>query len=316
MSRFVTVARLGRFLDGVKSLIENAIANHTHNNNIIVQHTASPYMRLTVKDATCETRVYKNASTTADFGTTIADYDNDGARDSLILCRNNALANKAYLSVENDDGTRTLYCLYGEHHKPTASEVGALPADGDANVVGVLRVQGQQAFYYATSTKSQTVGTNNATGGTTVCCGSSADMTLNGANVKTPNVLPKASNTHTLGNTNYRWKGIYSNAAVNVSSDRRMKRDINDLDAARLVEFVKGLEVVSYNYNDDPDGADARIGLIAQDVRAVDSELAKYFVGEDEDGMLNLRPADLVFPLIAAVQELSARVEELTAKNN
>lgn len=60
------------------------------------------------------------------------------------------------------------------------------------------------------------------------------------------------------------------------------------------------------------DNLTTNIGLIAQDVRAVDSELAKFFVGEDEDGMLNLRPADLVFPLIAAVQELSAKVEALT----
>lgn len=312
MSRFVTVAKLARFLDGVKTLIENAIAGHTHTGNIIVKQTASPSMRLTLNDAACESRVYKNASATADFGTTIADYTNDGKRDTLVLCRNNALANKACLSVENDDGTRSTYYLYGEHHKPTASEVGALPADGDANVVGVLRVQGQQAFYYAPSTNSQTIGTNNASGGTTVCCGASADMTLNGANVKAANVLPRANNNFTLGNTTYRWKGIYSTAAVNVSSDERLKRDVCPVDGERLVEFVKGLNVVRYNYKSDPENADARIGLIAQDVRAVDSELAKFFVGEDEDGMLNLRPADLVFPLIAAVQELSAKVEALT----
>lgn len=315
MSRFVTVARLGRFLDGVKNLIENAIANHTHSNNIIVKQTASPSMCLTLNDAACETRVYKNASTTADYGTTIADYTNDGKRDTLILCRNNALANKAYLSVENDDGTRSTYNLYGEHHKPTASEVGALPADGDANVVGVLRVQGQQAFYYAPSTASQTIGTNNATGGTTVCCGASADMTLNGANVKSPNVLPRGNNAFTLGNTSTRWKGIYSTAAVNVSSDARLKHGICPLDTERLAEFVNKLCVMEYNYLDDPHGSHTRIGLIAQQVQGADAEVAKFFVGEDEDGMLNLRPADLVFPLIAAVQELSAKVDALTNKN-
>lgn len=316
MSRVVTVARLARFLDKVKTLIENAIASHTHNNNIIVQHTNSPYVRLTVKDATCETRVYKNASTTADYGTTIADYDNDGARDSLILCRNNALANKAYLSVENDDGTRSIYYLFGEHHKPTAAEVGALPADGDVDIAGVLRVQGNQAYYFAPSTKSQTLGTNNATGGTTVCCGSSADMNLNGANVKTANVLPRANNNFTLGNTTYRWKGIYSTTAVNVSSDARLKHGICPLDTERLAEFVQKLHVVEYNYKDDPRGAHTRIGLIAQNVQEADAEVAKFFVSEGEDGMLNLRPADLVFPLIAAVQELSARVDQLSAKLN
>lgn len=316
MSRFVTVAKLARFLDGVKTLIENAIASHTHTGNIIVKQVASPSMRLTLDGVASESRVYKNASATADYGTTIADYTNDGKRDTLTLCRNNDLANKAYLTVENSDGTRTSFYLYGEHHKPTADEIGALPADGDVDIAGVLRVQGNQAYYFAPSTKSQTLGTNNATGGTTVCCGASADMALNGANVKTPNVLPKASNTHTLGNTNFRWKGIYSNAAVNVSSDARLKRGIHPLDTELLAEFVCKLGVVEYNYNDDPRDAHTRIGLVAQDVQHADSEIAKFFVSEGDDGMLNLRPADLVFPLIAAVQELSAKVDELTAKLN
>jgi hypothetical protein len=137
-------------------------------------------------------------------------------------------------------------------------------------------------------------------------------MTLNGANVKGPNLLPLASNTHTLGTTSLRWKGIYSNAAVNVASDERLKRNIDAVDAADLAEFVKGLDVVTYNYKDDPEGAEARIGLLAQQVQAVNPEIAKFFVGEDEDGMLSLRPADLVFPLIAAVQQLSAKVDELS----
>lgn len=316
MSRFVTVARLARFLDKVKNLIENAIANHTHTGNIIVKQTASPSMRLTLDGVAAESRVYKNASATADYGTTIADYDSAGKRDTLTLCRNGALGNKLCISVENSDGTRSTYYLYGEHHKPTAEEIGALPADGDVDIGGVLRVQGNQAYYFAPSTKSQTIGTNNATGGTTVCCGASADMTLNGANVKASNVLPKASNTHNLGSTNLRWKGIYSNAAVNVSSDARLKRGIRPLDSERLAEFVCKLGVVAYNYNDDPHDAHTRIGLVAQDVQHADSEIAKFFVGEDENGMLNLRPADLVFPLIASVQELSAKVDELSAKLN
>lgn len=186
---------------------------------------------------------------------------------------------------------------------------------GDTNVAGVLRVQGQQAFYYNAGTKSQTIGTNNATGGTTVGCGADANTTLNGKNVMAPNVQPKASNTHTLGSTTYRWKGVYSNTAVNVASDIRTKRDASyvRLDGyKRLADFVNGLPICLYNYKDDPAGATPRIGLIAQDVQNVDPTLAKLFVHEEEDGMLSIRPADLVFPLIATVQQLSARVDELS----
>lgn len=187
--------------------------------------------------------------------------------------------------------------------------------NGDTNVAGVLRVQGQQAFYYNASTKTQTIGTNNATGGTTVGCGADANMTLNGKNVMSPNVQPKASNTYTLGSTTYRWKGIYSNTAVSVASDRRLKRGIYHTgpeDAERLAAFVRGLKVCVYNYKDDPEEMDPRIGLIAQEVRDACPELAYLFVHKDGDGMLSIRPADLVFPLIAAVQQLSARVDELS----
>lgn len=205
------------------------------------------------------------------------------------------------------------------NHTHTPASLGAFSDEGgtingDVNVAGVVRVNGQQAFYYAASSASQTIGTNNATGGTTIACGSSATVNINGANVKTANALPKASNTHTLGNTSLRWKGIYSNAAVNVSSDKRLKRDIIPMGNEALAAFIEKLNVVSFNYNEDPAEAKSRIGLIAQDVQQADADLAKFFVEEDEEGMLGMTPADLVFPLIAAVQYLSKRVAELESK--
>lgn len=205
------------------------------------------------------------------------------------------------------------------NHEHTAEDVGAFPADGgtingDTNVVGVLKVNGQQAIYYAPATNSQTIGTGNATGGTTIACGSSANVNINGANVKMPNALPKASNTYYCGNSTLRWKGIYSNAEVNVASDERLKRDIKPLAGDPLAKFIEALNVVSYNYTEDEEGAQARIGLIAQDVQRADAEIAKFFVEADENGMLGMTPANLVFPLIAAVQALSKRVAELEAK--
>lgn len=197
--------------------------------------------------------------------------------------------------------------------------LGAFPAaggtiTGDTNVQGVLRVNGQQSFYFQTSTNSQTVGTNNATGGTTICCGASADVNVNGAHMKTPTVVPKTSNTYYCGNSNFRWKGIYSNAAVNVSSDERLKRNITPMDGAALAAFIEKLNVVSYNYKDDAEDAKSRIGLIAQDVQRADADIAKFFVDEDDDGMLGLTPADLVFPLIEAFKAQSKRIAELEAK--
>ena len=75
---------------------------------------------------------------------------------------------------------------------------------------------------------------------------------------------------------------------------------------------MRGLNVCAYNYKDDPEEMAPRIGLIAQEVQDACPELAYLFVHEEEDGMLSIRPADLVFPLIVAVQQLSARVDELS----
>lgn len=185
---------------------------------------------------------------------------------------------------------------------------------GTTNVNGVLRVQGQQMIYFDDNSSSQTFGTNNATGGTTICCGPSATAAVNGAYLKTPTILPRSTNAYSCGNANFRWNGIYSTAAVNVSSDIRMKRDIAPFSEAALADFVNGLNVVSYNYKNDPEDMNSRIGLIAQDVMSVDSDIAKFFVNEDEDGMLSLKPADLVFALIGAVQVLAEKVEELSNK--
>lgn len=51
--------------------------------------------------------------------------------------------------------------------------------------------------------------------------------------------------------------------------------------------------------------------MIAQNVQDADPSLSEFFVTEDENGMLGIKPADLVFPLIAAVQKLSSEVEAL-----
>lgn len=213
--------------------------------------------------------------------------------------------NHAHTEYADADHTHSEY-----FNATTGGSIG-----GDTNVNGVFRVQGAQMIYYdEAGAKSQTFGTNNATGGTTICCGASANMTLNGANVKGPNLLPRATGTFTLGDSSTRWNGIYSTTAVNVSSDARMKRDIEDLNSETLAEFINGLRVVSYNYKTDSEDENARIGLIAQEVCAVDPGLAKFIVQEDDNGMLCLRPADLVFPLISAVQYLTKKVAELEAK--
>lgn len=136
------------------------------------------------------------------------------------------------------------------------------------------------------------------------------DSIFNGV-LNTQKIQPKDSGSYSIGTDSNRYYSTYLRTNPNVSSDRRRKRDIAALNVDTLAEFVNGLSVVAYNYNDDAEDEAHRIGLVAQDVIAVDPGVAAFFVEQSEEGFYSLRPADFVFPLIAAVQQLSARVAML-----
>lgn len=139
------------------------------------------------------------------------------------------------------------------------------------------------------------------------------DSIFNGV-LNTQKIQPKDSGSYSIGTADNRYYSTYLRTNPNVSSDRRCKRDIAALDAAALAEFVNKLPVVSYNYNDDAADEEKRIGVIAQDVISADPEIARFFVEQDSKGFYSLRPADFVFILIAAVQQISARVAMLEGK--
>ena len=139
------------------------------------------------------------------------------------------------------------------------------------------------------------------------------DSIFNGV-LNTQKIQPKDSGSYSIGTDSNRFYSTYLRVNPNVSSDRRRKRDIAALNVDTLAEFVNNLSVVAYNYNDDAEDEAKRIGLVAQDVIDVDPGIAAFFVEQSEEGYYSLRPADFVFPLIAAVQQLSARVAVLEGK--
>lgn len=277
------------------ALAGKAASNHTHSEYADADHTHSGYA--TASHTHSGYAASNHTHTASEVGAASSSHTHTPAS----------------IGAAASSHTHSEYASSDHNHDDSYLSLDGGTINGNTNVAGILRVQGQQSFYFQQSTMSQTVGTNNATGGTTICCGASADVAINGTNLKTPNIIPRGNNLFTLGNTTYRFKGIYSTSNVNVSSDERLKRDIVPMDNTALAKFVEGLNVVSYNYKDDEEGRKARIGLIAQEVQAVDADLAEFFVNEDEDGMLSIAPADLVFALIAMVQELKKEVDDLKA---
>jgi hypothetical protein len=146
----------------------------------------------------------------------------------------------------------------------------------------------------------------------------SLDMLLNAKDdiifqqrATTRGLIPNANNNHSIGSSSARYANLYLVNSPNVSSDRRLKENIEDVDAEDMLAFVDRLKVVDYNFKDEPEID--RIGLIAQDVEEAGGE---KFVEVGEDGMYSLKTADLVYPLIGAVQALYSKVLELEAKLN
>lgn len=100
---------------------------------------------------------------------------------------------------------------------------------------------------------------------------------------------------------------IYSRVAIQTQSDRRLKENIIPADARSLADMVNNVKLVSYNYIGNEK---EHIGVIAQDLLQTGKEAA-LFVSKDKEGFYSVSMAELVFPLIAAVQVLSDRVKKL-----
>lgn len=149
-------------------------------------------------------------------------------------------------------------------------------------------------------------------------------------------VKPSTDNARTLGTSARRWSTVYAATGTINTSDARLKADVQN---CRLgLQFVQALRPVSYRWlvggNDaelqhDDDGnllpekvaprpgKRHHLGLIAQEVKAaldtagVDCGLWVKDDPSNPESTESLRYDQLIAPLIAAVQELAARVETL-----
>lgn len=144
---------------------------------------------------------------------------------------------------------------------------------------------------------------------------------------------PYFDNYGFVGLTAFAWAGIRSWTAVVVVSDEREKNSITDSNLG--LSFINSLRPVSYKYNVGENekvldengevidtvpraGKRTHYGLIAQDVKqSLDDIGVSDFGGwviddiSDPESRQALRYEEFISPLIKAVQELSARVEQL-----
>tara|TARA_B100001057_G_scaffold420443_1_gene440825 strand:+ start:158 stop:1315 length:1158 start_codon:yes stop_codon:yes gene_type:complete len=137
-----------------------------------------------------------------------------------------------------------------------------------------------------------------------------------------PRWRPSVDNVADLGDSSLRWDDVRATNGTIVTSDRNEKNTITDSDLG--LDFVKRLSPKSYKFNGK---TRTHYGLIAQDIETVLSDISKSttdFAGfikddisEEQDGSelrYGLRYTEFVSPLIKAIQELSAKIEELESK--
>lgn len=139
---------------------------------------------------------------------------------------------------------------------------------------------------------------------------------------------PTGDNTYDLGATTRRWKVIHmvggtgtpnavhrdaSGRLVVASSSRRFKEDISYDGFAYGTDWIKRLRPITFRWKDREDISTAfedrwDIGLLAEDVARLPED---RLVTHDDEGPLSVRYELLTVPLIAAFQELEARVAAL-----
>lgn len=126
------------------------------------------------------------------------------------------------------------------------------------------------------------------------------------------NVVPHfdaAVTPYTLGTPTLRWQEVFAaNGTIN-TSDARQKTNVQDLNYG--LNEIKQLRPVTFNWINNQ-AAGTKVGLIAQEVKEVISEVVKE--GNDPNQTLGLYYSDLIPVLIKGIQEQQVLIETLEAK--
>jgi hypothetical protein len=174
-----------------------------------------------------------------------------------------------------------------------------------------------------------------STGSNNICLGTNTRTSANSNDnsIAIGHNIDSAANQVSIGKAaNKIYNEFDTDAAWTQSSDVRLKKDIQD--STLGLDFVNDLRPVTYqwkssnelpkdfaHYNEENNKTTdvTMTGLIAQEVKeAIDKSGVERFSGwaEDRDGVQQVSKEMFVFPLIKAVQELTAKVEELETKLN
>lgn len=109
-------------------------------------------------------------------------------------------------------------------------------------------------------------------------------------------------------------------AGIDVS-DRRLKTDIEKIDAEFAKDLILGIDPVRFHYKDGNSlPAELQFGVIAQEIQEVEE---KHGITEknrlcytQDDGMLAVQYKQLIAPMIKVIQDLQEQINELKGEQN
>ena len=152
--------------------------------------------------------------------------------------------------------------------------------------------------------------------------GATCNIRLNDI-TRTKSIIPLALNTYNIGASNNRYNSIYcglldcqtgSVGGAAITSDRRLKTDIVDLESKFGLDFVNRMRPVSYTYKGKTRThfgiiADELYDLLQTDNYSIWSKL------KDDQGTQTIQTQEFIGVFIKAIQELYQLIEDTPPKN-
>ena len=207
----------------------------------------------------------------------------------------------------------------GSQYNTSAQNAAAQYNTGAQNEAGMYNNRGRQAVAgsnvdaanHAQYTNNVTIPGQRFGNSVAVAQGRSGANTATGAAQQGA----AARNENRLSNQTQGWfkaADSFANMAGNAyaSSDERVKKDIKDVKASDVDEFLKALKSKSFKYKNGKGDSDpkAKIGFIMQDIEK--TKLGKEMSRKTEDGMKAYDTQSLQGVTLAALKRLSDKIDE------
>jgi hypothetical protein len=222
-----------------------------------------------------------------------------------VYGQNSGHSNTGYAGyfINTDTSTSTNYGVYGQCNG-TGTCAGVYGFS--ANNVGVSAVGANFGIYAVSGSTGGGIGVYGTENGTTNT-GYAGFFSNTGTGAVNYGLY--ATTSSSTGWAGYFNGNIYLNGTITLSSDRRMKKDIEPLDTGDALDEITALRPVAFTWKKT--GVED-MGLIAQEVDLVYPDLVTHS-GADET--LALKYTSLIAPMIASIQELKKRADQLEIEN-